>query len=206
MPISIQHLLSVESLHLSLMSAGADQERLTRRVTWAHNSDLLDPTPWLENGQLLLTDGLQFVNQPDPDTYAKYVQRLINADILGLVFATGVVHPTVPDQLIAACRANSMPLLSVPSSIPFVAISQYVAKAHNAEQQQAMLWSLNAQKALARAALRPDGLQAVLNELGTQLKAWVILYDANGKVLLGNEKYTRSVTQKPTLKRPCTAC
>src|SRR6266536_223897 len=39
-----------------VLAAGADG--LQNRVRWVHVSELRDPTPWLEGGELLLTTGL----------------------------------------------------------------------------------------------------------------------------------------------------
>jgi len=37
----------------------AGEAALGRAVRWVHISELLDPTPWLSGGELLLTTGLQ---------------------------------------------------------------------------------------------------------------------------------------------------
>ena len=37
----------------------AGEAGLDRAVRWVHSSELLDPTPWLSGGELLLTTGLQ---------------------------------------------------------------------------------------------------------------------------------------------------
>ena len=37
----------------------AGERGLEARVRWVHISELLDPTPWLSGGELLLTTGMQ---------------------------------------------------------------------------------------------------------------------------------------------------
>ena len=188
MPVSLQDILGDESLGLSLVVPGDKSEALLQEISWVHNSDLLDPTPWLEPGQLLLTDGQQFVGELPPNDYDKYVERLLAQDVNGLGFSTEVLHQEIPSALIQACTKAGLPLVKVPGSTPFVAISRFVAKVISDDQRSQLEWSLNAQKALARAALRPDGLPAVLKELERQLQAWVVLYDANGKELRFNSE------------------
>jgi purine catabolism regulator len=170
---------------------------LEEPISWVHSSDLEDPTPFLDQGQLLLTDGTQFsvestaltetatrehesVELQDGRGYEEYVRRLKDHGIAGLGFATQVIHGTLPPGLIKACRNQGLPLLEVPDRTPFIAIirmvADYLAKEENARAE----WSLQAQRALSRAALRPDGLTSILGELERQLHSWVALYDAAG--------------------------
>ncbi|MGG6383199.1 helix-turn-helix domain-containing protein [Paenarthrobacter sp. NEAU-H11] len=164
-----------------------------------HSSDLEDPTPFLDAGQLLLTDGTQFPVEagtgttaagsltgrespqvPNSQGYEGYVRRLVDHGIVGLGFATQVIHGTLPKGLEEACRSQGLPLLEVPDRTPFIAIIRMVAD-HLAKEEHARAeWSLQAQRAISRAALRPDGLTSILGELERQLHSWVALYDAAG--------------------------
>lgn len=164
--------------------------RLEEPITWVHSSDLEDPTPFLDEGQLLLTDGTQFpveaVTVPEsPEAsnrlgYEEYVRRLVNHGIAGLGFATQVVHGALPRGLEEACRNQGLPLLEVPDRTPFIAIIRMVADYLAKEEHARAEWSLQAQRAISRAALRPDGLTSILGELERQLHSWVALYDAAG--------------------------
>lgn len=160
-------------------------EQLDEKVSWAHSSNLEHPSPWLEAGQLLLTDGTQFGCQHDAAAeteYAReYVRRLRDAGIVGLGFAVNVAHARVPAQVIDASLEHELPLFIVPSSTPFIRISRTVADAIAAERNERLEWSNRAQRAIARATLRPDGLAATLRELSAQLDSWVALYDALGR-------------------------
>jgi purine catabolism regulator len=164
-----------------------------------HSSDLEDPTPFLDRGQLLLTDGTQFPvdagsvptttdvatrrqtpEEPHGQGYEEYVRRLVDHGIVGLGFATQVIHGTLPRGLEEACRHQGLPLLEVPDRTPFIAIIRMVADYLAKEEHARAEWSLQAQRAISRAALRPDGLTSILGELERQLHSWVALYDAAG--------------------------
>lgn len=179
MPPSINVLLRSRTLKLKLVAPDAGSPVLNEPVSWVHSSDLEDPTPFLDAGQLLLTDGTQFpVGQAiDP----VYVQRLVDHGIAGLGFATQVIHGTLPPGLEEACRHHGLPLLEVPDRTPFIAIIRSVADDLAKEEHARAEWSLQAQRAISRAALRPDGLTSILGELERQLHSWVALYDAAGK-------------------------
>jgi len=146
-------------------------------VNWVHSSDLADPTPFLSDGVVLLTTGTQFA---DDLSFDDYVSRLASHSVLALGFGTEVVRDGIPAELALACAAFDVPLFEVPYRIPFIAVARANALAVAAQSYARQDWALTAQSALARAALRPDGLEATIVELARQLGAWVGLYDANG--------------------------
>ncbi|MCI2266861.1 PucR family transcriptional regulator [Sediminivirga luteola] len=184
MPVTLQALLAERRFRLRLATPAEElpDEALSAPISWVHSSDLEDPTPFLDAGHLLLTDGTQFpVEQTAPEFYEQYAQRLVDRGIRGLGFATQVVHGHLPDAVRQACRRMRLPLFEVPERIPFIAIIQHVAEANAAEQNARMSWLLTAQRAIARAARRPDSLPAILGELERQLDSWVALFDAAGE-------------------------
>ena len=66
-----------------------------------HTSELADPGPYLEGGELLLTTGLE-LPVADPVELRAYVRRLAAAGVVGLGFGVGVGHDAVPRALVAA--------------------------------------------------------------------------------------------------------
>jgi purine catabolism regulator len=189
MPATAASLLQVPSFHLTVIAGVHGEDALDREIAWAHSSDLLDPTPWLEDGQLLLTDGIQFLGNPGADVYDGYVQRLIDRNVVALGFGIQIAHDTIPEPLVRSCERLGLPLLQVANRAPFMAIIRYVADVISAEQRGRLEWLLGAQRAVARAALRPNGLDLILRELEKQLDCWVELYDARGtRVQAGTQR------------------
>lgn len=180
MPATLRSLLDHPDFKLRAVAGLESPDTLNEPITWVHNSELVDPTPWLEPGQLLLVDGLQFARHTSAEWARAYVGRLRAHHVLGLGFATQIAHETIPEQLVEACRDLNFPLLDVAGRTPFIAIIRHVADVIAAEQRERLEWSSVAQRAITRAALRPDGLAAVLRELEHQLHCWVALYDAAG--------------------------
>ncbi|QHC59868.1 PucR family transcriptional regulator [Rathayibacter sp. VKM Ac-2760] len=186
MPATVRDLLAEPAFRLHVLAGVHDEAALDAPLVWAHSSDLIDPTPWLESGQLLLTDGVHFsseqgTGEQGADFSEAYVARLRGRGIRALGFATGIVHDEVPEPLVAACARQGLPLLEVADRTPFMGIIRFVADVISREQRERLEWSLEAQRRVARAALRPDGLAAILSELERQLDCWVALYDAVGQ-------------------------
>ncbi len=182
-PPTVRSLLQRGALGLALatpedaLAPGA----LDRAVRWVHSSDLADPTPFLSEGLILLTTGTQFADAgDDPEPFAAYVRRLTERGVVALGFGTEVVRAGVPPLLVAACLAQQMTLFEVPYRTPFIAVARANAEAIAAESYARRTWALAAQRAVSLAALRPDGLRAILAELARQLDTWVGLYEATG--------------------------
>ncbi len=145
-----------------------------------HSSDLADPTPFLDSGQVLLTTGTQFVD--DDEHFAhEYVRRLQAKNLVALGFGTEVVRAGTPEKLVEVCLRYGLPLFEVPYRVPFIAVVRDVASWIAEETYARQTWALAAQRSITNAALRPDGLNATLAELSRQLDHWVGLYNAAGE-------------------------
>ncbi|AZS38058.1 Transcriptional activator PmfR [Microbacterium lemovicicum] len=180
MPTTLRSLLEVDAFDLR-PAVPLDETMLDRTIAWAHSSDLADPTPWLEPGQLLLTDGAQFIGGRDTAEAAAYVRRLVDLGAAGLGFAVDVIHAAVPPDVVEACTQQGLPLLVVPRATPFLGIIRHIADVAAADRSARLSWSLESQKAVARAAVRDNGLREILRTLSQRLETWVALYGATGE-------------------------
>lgn len=178
MPATLRTLLDDDRFDLRAVG-DVDAAVLAHPLLWAHSSDLPDPTPWIGSGGLLLTDGVQF-GGPSPEPADDYVARLVTQGVLALGFATGIVHERIPADLARAAATQGLPLFEVPRRTPFMGIIRFVSDAVADDDRQMLERSLRAQRSVARAALRPDGLAEILRELERNLDCWVALFDAAG--------------------------
>ncbi|SER00361.1 PucR family transcriptional regulator [Lentzea albida] len=166
MPIALRDL--ARTLRLPVLAGD-----VSRPVGWVHGTELADPTPFLEGGELLLTTGLAVVG-------AEYVERLVRAGVVGLGFGTGLGHDVVPPELVEAAAGAGLGLVEVPREVPFIAISKAVSKALAADEYAALTRMSEAQRALSRAAVR-GGVAGVVRRLGQWVDGWVVLLDAAGE-------------------------
>ncbi|WP_367138071.1 PucR family transcriptional regulator [Saccharothrix sp. HUAS TT1] len=151
-----------------LVDAGLD-----RVVAWVHSTELADPTPFLEGGELLLTTGIALGPHED------YVRRLVAAGAVGLGFGTGLSHDRVPEDLVRAARDAGLALLEVPRATPFIAITKAVSRAVAADEYAAVAQAGAAQRALTRAAVN-DGPRGVVRRLARLIDGGVALLDPHG--------------------------
>jgi len=108
----------IGELGLELVSG---EESAQAHVRWVHSTELADPTPWLKGGELLLTTGIQLSG---PKSQRALVDRLVDHDIAGLGFGTGLAHRRLPAALVTQARKLAFPLFEVPYELPFIAITE----------------------------------------------------------------------------------
>ncbi|MCX4765354.1 PucR family transcriptional regulator [Streptomyces sp. NBC_01275] len=178
MPPTLASLVHHSALKLTVR---AGEDRLDVPVRWAHVSELADPVPYMEGGELLLITALK-LDTEDPQAMRRYVKRLVGAGVVGLGFAVGVNYEEIPGALVEAAEQEGLPLLEVPRRTPFLAISKAVSAAIAADQYRAVTDGFAAQRELTRQALT-DGPEGLLAALASQVDGWAALYDASGAVV-----------------------
>lgn len=177
MPVTVADLIALPELGLRLLSASPPVDR---PLSWVHVSELADPTPFLDGGELLLTTGLALHHG---DAVDAYVRRLARAGVAALGFGIGVGEDVVPTALVDAAEDAGLPLLEVPHGTPFIAISREVSSALAADEYAAVARAATTQQELARAALTPGAPAAVVRRLARSIGGWVLLLDARGAPL-----------------------
>ncbi|WP_369172685.1 PucR family transcriptional regulator [Streptomyces sp. R28] len=178
MPPTLASLVHHSALKLTVR---AGEDRLDVPVRWAHVSELADPVPYMEGGELLLITALK-LDAENPEAMRRYVRRLAGAGVVGLGFAVGVNYEAIPTALVEAAEEEGLPLLEVPRRTPFLAISKAVSAAIAADQYRAVTAGFAAQRELTKQALT-DGPEGLLAVLASQVDGWAALYDASGAVV-----------------------
>ena len=151
-------------------------------VRWVATSELVDPTPFLEGGEIVLTTGL--ATGEWTEEWQSYVDRLAAARVTALGLGLGLTHARVPARLRDAARAVDLPLFTVPHAVPFVAVSRTVARLVQREEQQALRAAMSVQQQLTRDAAGTDGAAAVLRRLARIVSGDAVVCDPDGAVLL----------------------
>ena len=149
-------------------------------VRWVHISELLDPTPWLSGGELLLTTGMQL---DTPAQAREFAARLADHHLAGLGFGTGFKHAAVPESLLEVAAEREFPVFEVPYEVPFIAVTEAAFTQLVNEQYAVLRRALAAQERLERIVLSERGLDALVGALATLIGAAVVVFDARGEPL-----------------------
>lgn len=134
--IRVEDLLRSPALQLRLI---AGESGTSRRVAWAHVSELEDPTPWLFGAEMIMTTGIGV--PASARRQRAYLERLDDAGVACLAVSEQLSVPPLTDAFLAAADERGFPVVEVPLPVPFMAISQEVAAAVQVDTGQ----RLNAQ-------------------------------------------------------------
>jgi PucR family transcriptional regulator, purine catabolism regulatory protein len=177
MATTVRRLAQQPDLGLSLV-AGRDNG--DRTIAWAHAIELVDPTPYLSGGELVMTTGMN-VGTSETEQF-EYIARLSAAGVAALAFDTGTTFAQVPDGVITAGDALGMPVLAVPADTPFIAITRAVIDEVTADQLRSIQRIVDQQEVMARETLR-SGIPAVVTALSKSLSATVVVLATDGSAL-----------------------
>jgi purine catabolism regulator len=134
--IRVEDLLRSPALQLRLI---AGESGTSRRVAWAHVSELEDPTPWLFGAEMIMTTGIALPRSAQRQR--AYLGRLDDAGVACLALSEQLYVPPLTGAFLAAADERGFPVVEVPLPVPFMAIAQEVAAAVQVDTGQ----RLNAQ-------------------------------------------------------------
>jgi purine catabolism regulator len=152
-------------------------------VRWVATSELADPSPFLEGGEVLLTTGLGTAGWRRQ--WHGYVGRLAEVGVAALGIGTGLTHPKPPAALVRACGDLGVNLFEVPRTTTFVSISRVTARLLEEREQAAAREALTTQRSLTEAALRQDEPSALLARLATVLDGATCTVTRDGQLEAG---------------------
>jgi len=179
-PPRLRDIVALPDLGLTVKAAASS---LDRPVRWVAVSELEDPAPFLEGGELLLTTGMRLPERSA--ACAAYVRRLVAAGVVGLGLGVGLSHPSVPKALVDAADKAGLTLLEVPERTPFIAVTKAVSRLLAAEEYDDAARGFATQRELIRAALTVEegGALAVVTRLAKHVGGFALVLDASGTVV-----------------------
>lgn len=189
---SLAEILALPALDLEAITT-PHPESMAR---WVATSELADPSPFLEGGEILLTTGL--VERSDGD-WRRFVEQLLAAGVVALGFGVGLSHPKVPTALRDAATELDLNLFSVPRPVPFIAVSRAVADLLSAAEREADRTSLQHQRDLTGAAV--GGPAELLARLARILGGSAALCSTGGSLLAGHATIAQLERAKPHMAR-----
>src|ERR687897_3454154 len=175
-------MLTVESLtsELGLKVAAGGGGAAEREIRWVHITELLDPTPWLQGGELLLTTGIRL---DAADRQRKFISVLAESGVAGLGFGTGFDHAKVPKAVLTEANAADFPVFEVPYEMPFIAITEAAFSRLVNEQYDVLSRGIAVNERLERLVLEGGGLDEIAREIASAVGGSSLVLDARGELL-----------------------
>jgi purine catabolism regulator len=170
--ITVAELVAVPFLN---MRFHAGEEGGGRLVTWAHTSDLPNPTEWLAPGELLMSNGLNVPQEADGQV--SFLAELASAGLSGLAVGDDMHAPPLASAFLERAEELAFPVLAIPRDVPFVAVSRAVANANSDEEHERLVRTVQLYEALRGAVSTGRAGAALLRELSRQLACRLVLLD-----------------------------
>ena len=153
------------------------------RLRWVEPSELEDPTPYLLDGEFLLTAGLPFLGAGGAaDLVDAYVRRLVGAHVSALGFGLEPYFDAVPDAVVQACRRHNLTLVAVPKTVPFAAVGLEFSQLLESDNATTFRQLADTNRQLMRAVLSARPEHELLAALVQRVPVWAVLVGADGRV------------------------
>ncbi|MGH8932730.1 MAG: PucR family transcriptional regulator [Egibacteraceae bacterium] len=181
MPLWLGQLLEDPALGLQLV---AGKTGLSERgpVRWAHISEIPDPTPWLEGGEILLTTGLGV--RDSPLLQRALITQLDRRGCAGVGFGLGVWLDEVPDAMLEEADARSLPLFTVPYEVPFIAVTKRVSHAMAADHYATLRTAVDLHRQVLASVIAGTGVKGVIETIAHPMHEFAcVVFDYYGQEL-----------------------
>lgn len=166
------------SLGLRVLVPGPDGA-LDAPAAWVHNTELPDPSRYVRERELVLTNGLWYGRASG----AEFAANAHRAGAAGIVFGLREETPATPPDLVEACREIGLPLLEIVPEVPFTAITQAVAALYTDERQEALVGLVRRGDTLATALSRGADASGVLRVLRRDHDLPLAVVDRMGRLI-----------------------
>ncbi|MGH3087714.1 MAG: PucR family transcriptional regulator ligand-binding domain-containing protein [Rubrobacteraceae bacterium] len=157
---------------------------LRRPVSWVHVTELLDPSPYVEGGEFILSAGVWGARGGRVDAF---VGALARTGAVALGWGLLAEDESVPEAVIRACREAGLTLFAVPTRTPFMAVSRRFFERLQARREAGLRATIERNEKLVRAiSSLPGGMTGILDALRGSVprNMWVI--DESGRALAAN--------------------
>jgi purine catabolism regulator len=205
--VTLDQLLAKLPSELLMLHDGGNGSRLLR---WVEPSELEDPTPYLLDGEFLLTAGLPFVGAADGGAGADssagagagaYVRRLVQAGVVALGFGLEPYFSAVPEAVVEACIRQNLTLVQVPSTVPFAAIGLEFSRLLESDNAKLFRHLADTNRQLMRAVLSARPEHELLAALAQRVPVWAMLMGADGRLRARAGSGVEAAALQPLLGR-----
>src|SRR5690349_15222301 len=105
------------------------EQNLARTIRWAHATEQSDVVPLLRAGDLVLTMGTGLPADDDEAGVQRFADDMAESESAGRVVELGRRwSTTLPEALVQACAANSIPLVVLTHETRFAALTQAIGE------------------------------------------------------------------------------
>ncbi|NUT39565.1 MAG: PucR family transcriptional regulator [Thermoactinospora sp.] len=172
----LRELLQADHLALKVLTG---HDLLDRQVRGVSTTDLVEPGRFVKPGELVMTE---LTWHTGPASAQRFVAAL--GDVAALV--SGTALKGVPDDLIDACAAAGLPLLTLPVDVPFSTVTEHVLRALIAELGTPPKPRYGSRRRLASTLVDGGSLSKLVTAVADELEVGCWVVSPTGRIVVGS--------------------
>ncbi|MGM8849633.1 PucR family transcriptional regulator [Salinicola halophyticus] len=165
----------------------AGERSLGRPLRWVHMVDHPDIIAWVREGQLLLTTGYHWPDEPKAER--ALIEALVEKGLAGVALAVPRFLTAFPETSRRVAESLDFPLLEIPWDVPFSQITEEVHAWLIARQGQLIARAERIHRDLTRSALTARSLGDIATALSLLLERDVLFTGLEGEWLGGSAEF-----------------
>lgn len=178
--MTVQQLLQVKSLGMHKVVV----PRPELAVTGAHTSEIHEPARWFEPGNMMLTTGLRLAPAGERAQIAQELaSALRKARVAALCFGLGVYFEQVPVELVEACSAAEINLLTIARDVPFSHVEKHVNALGPVTEDYGIKRAMWLTNDLLDSIATDQPIASLIQRVASSCRGAAMLYEDTGKLI-----------------------
>ncbi|WP_240642190.1 PucR family transcriptional regulator [Microbacterium sulfonylureivorans] len=178
---TVREVISLDAVVQGVPEVLVGDDALDARVRWLHVSDSAGVARLLDGGELLLSTGSSWPE--DPADLRRFVGELADAGLSGLILELGTHYRYVPAVLAEAARERGLAFIVLHRELKFVTITEAVHGRIIAGQTDALRARDEVRERFTALVLRGSPADFIVHQLAQTLGAPVILENRGHEVV-----------------------
>ena len=174
MSITVKDAISLEGFNKCRLIAGS--KGLDRPIIYIDAMEVPNYSLWVRRGILVITTGYAMKNQ---QALQELIRSMHDADAAGLAIKTKFLGP-IKDEVIQLADDLKMPLLEIPTDMPFVELTTPLMKTMVNHQSLLLEYSLKIHDQFSDLELQGGNIQDLTKMVSDLLKMPVFIIDQTG--------------------------
>lgn len=170
---TVREVLALEAVVAGMPQVLVGEGALDAPVRWVHVSDSSGVARLLDGGELLLSTGSSWPD--DPQQLVAFIEALVAAGLSALFLELGAHYRYVPAVIVEAARERGLALVALRREVKFVTVTEAVHRRIIADQSAALRARDEVRARFTALALRGSPADYIVHQLSQTLAAPVVL-------------------------------
>ncbi|MHC2998660.1 PucR family transcriptional regulator [Microbacterium sp. HJ5] len=177
----MREVISLDAVAQGVPEVLVGDEALDRRVRWLHVSDNAGVARLLDGGELLLSTGSSWPE--DPADLRRFIGELDDAGLAGLILELGTHYRYVPAVIVDAARERGLALIILHRELKFITITEAVHGRIITGQSDALRSRDEVRERFTALVLRGSPADFIVHQMAQTLGAPVILENRGHEIV-----------------------